>query len=180
MLKLSFLLMLSFPFHALGQESTTQELIRDAILPLPEALRETATVASYDDAGNRTILRQGSSEIICQADDPTSGFFVHCFHHSYEPHLMHSRKWASEGKSREEILQLRLAAMEDGELPLDHAGRAGYILQGDDPVGATSLMVIALPDATAESTGLSTTPSNFRPWLMRAGTPWAHVMMPGQ
>ena len=178
--KLSFfILMLSLPFHARGQEATTQQLIQDAVLPLPVALRETATVASYDDTGNRTVLREGSSEIICQTDAPTPGFFVSCFHRSYEPHEVQSRKWATEGKSREEVVQLRLAAMRDGKLPVLEAGTASYMLQGPDAVGAISLMVIWLPNATAESTGLSTTSNNFRPWLMRGGTQWAHVMMPG-
>ncbi len=171
--------MLSFSFLAHAEEGGKQKLIHDALLPLPEHLRESATVASYDEAGNRTVLREGSGEIICQSDDPTPGFSVYCFHRSYEPHLVQSRKWYTEGKSEEDILELRLAAIKEGKLPREQVGRAGYILQGREPLSATSLMVISLPDATAESTGLSTTPSNYRPWLMGAGTPLAHLMMPG-
>jgi hypothetical protein len=40
-------------------------------------------------------------------------------------------------------------------------------------------MAVHLPYATSESTGFSTEPDNYRPWLMDAGTPNAHVMMPG-
>ncbi len=104
--KLMFLvLMLSFSFVAHAEEAGKQKLIHDALLPLPEHLRESAMVASYDEAGNRTVLREGSGEIICQADDPTPGFFVYCFHLSSEPHVVRRRKWASEGKSQEEITE---------------------------------------------------------------------------
>ncbi len=180
MRKLVFLvLMLCFPFLANAQEAEKQKLIHDALLPLPEHLRESAVVAIYDEVGNRTVLREGSGEIICQADDPTPAFFVYCFHRSSEPHVVRRRKWASEGKSQEEITELQLAAMKEGKLAREQVGAAGYILQGANALSATPLMVIRVPNATAESTGLSTTPSNFRPWLMLPGTPLAHVMMPG-
>ena len=180
MRELTFLaLMLSFSFLAHAGEEGKRKAIHDALLPLPADLRESAMVASYDEPGNRTVLREGSGEIICQADDPAPGFSVYCFHRSYEPHLVQSRKWYSEGKSEEEIMELRLAAIIEGKLPSEQVGRAGYILQGREPLSAMSLMVISLPDATPESTGLSTTPSNYRPWLMGAGTPLAYVMMPG-
>jgi len=179
MLRVGILIVLIVGSSLALAQDPKQKLIQEAVLPLPEPLRDTATVVMYDEAGARTVLKEGSSEIICQADDPKPGFSVSCFHRSYEPHLTQSRKWASEGKGREEIVQLRYVAMKDGKLPAPKAGTAQYTLQGDDAVGATSLLVIYLPNATAESTGLSTTPDNFRPWLMRAGTEWAHVMIPG-
>ena len=172
-------LTLFFPLFANTQEAEKQKLIHDALLALPEHLRESAMVASYDEVGNRTVLREGSGEIICQADDPTPGFFVSCFHRSAEPHFVHRRKWTSEGKSQEEKTELQLAGIKEGKLPHEQVGRAGYALMGANALTAPSLMVIYVPNATAESTGLSTTPSNFRPWLMLAGTPLAHVMMPG-
>jgi len=39
-----------------------------------------------------------------------------------------------------------------------------------------ALFVVYIPFATTESTGLSTTPSSTKPWLMLPGTPKAHIM----
>jgi hypothetical protein len=41
-------------------------------------------------------------------------------------------------------------------------------------------MAVFLPNATEASTGLSDKRDHFRPWLMWAGTPFAHIMIPGQ
>jgi hypothetical protein len=42
--------------------------------------------------------------------------------------------------------------------------------------GARQLIVIYIPYATTESTGLSDKPTRGTPWLMNAGTPKAHIM----
>jgi hypothetical protein len=53
-------------------------------------------------------------------------------------------------------------------------------MAGDSQESSLPLMAVFLPNATAESTGLSVQRDHFRPWLMWAGTPFAHVMIPGQ
>ncbi len=55
-----------------------------------------------------------------------------------------------------------------------------YSIRGAELQNSLPLMTIYLPGATAESTGLSTTPSHYRPWLMFADTQVAHVMIPGK
>ena len=40
-----------------------------------------------------------------------------------------------------------------------------------------SLMVVYMPFATAESTGLSPKPVQSGPWMMFPGTPKAHIML---
>jgi hypothetical protein len=41
-------------------------------------------------------------------------------------------------------------------------------------------MAVHMPGATGATTGLPEEPDSYRPWLMNAGTPVAHIMMPGQ
>lgn len=55
-----------------GRPTTTTrgELqVRETLRALPEALREGATVIGYED-GERRVLKAGSDEMICLADDP--------------------------------------------------------------------------------------------------------------
>ena len=55
-----------------------------------------------------------------------------------------------------------------------------YTIHGTELKNALLLTTVYLPGATSESTGLTTTPSHYRPWLMFAGTPVAHIMIPGK
>jgi hypothetical protein len=41
-------------------------------------------------------------------------------------------------------------------------------------------MTVALPMATAQSTGLPDNPSQGGAWIMNAGTSTAHLMIPGE
>ena len=71
------------------------------------------------------------------------------------------------------------AEIRDGTLPAHPAGVAEYILEGLDAQRALPIMVVFVPGATSESTGLSSEPDSYRPWLMWPGTPVAHIMMAG-
>ena len=44
---------------------------------------------------------------------------------------------------------------------------------------AGALLVMYMPGATAESTGLTAVPSKDGPWIMFPGTPKAHMMLQG-
>ena len=57
------------------------------------------------------------------------------------------------------------------------AGAMHFILSGADRASAEQLIVVRLPDATEESTGLSTQPSPDHAWLMFPGTHQAHMMI---
>ena len=46
------------------------ELIAQAVMPLPDDLKEGATVFRYDsDSGERIVIRQGSNQVECQPRD---------------------------------------------------------------------------------------------------------------
>ena len=177
---LSLAVLIAFAATVFAEEKPTKMLIAEAVLPLPEPLRARATVVSYDASGVRSILRQGTNDLICDVDGPSEGYFVMCYHDSLAPHFQQRKKWAADGKGGAEIDRLLLEAMEDGSLPIPQAGAVNYVLQGPVVSGATPLFVMHLPGGTAESTGLSTDLDHYRPWLMGAGTAWAHVMIPGK
>jgi len=161
------------------------------LLAAPPALREGATVLGRGGAPRRsdvlTTLRPGDGPLVCLADDPgEDGFEVSCYHRDLDPFMALGRVLRAEGADRTRVMEARYAALEAGEIRMP-AAAALYTLSAprapgpDDPGppgDVRRLMVVYLPYATAESTGLPTAPDGGEPWLMLPGTPWAHIMIP--
>ena len=73
-------------------ESLPAEIqIKTATLPAPEADRENAMVYGYDKNGELTVLRQGSNNLVCLADDPQKeGISVACY--SKKTRTLHEKR----------------------------------------------------------------------------------------
>ena len=54
------------------------ELIAETTLPLPDQLRDGATVVITDGDGNGRVLRQGTNALICSPNGPAPGLQVGC------------------------------------------------------------------------------------------------------
>lgn len=175
---LLFLLVVS-PGLALGEEASVEQQIADAVAPLPADLRAGATVVLTTEPGKRTVLREGTNSMICQADGPTAGFAVMCYHKAIDPVTSRTFELITAGKSDPEIGETLGAEVKAGKLQVE-AGWVVYAAWGTSRTGALPIMSVYVPNATAESTGLSTELNYYRPWLMWAGTPVAHIMLPGQ
>ena len=161
-----------------AQENGSELQIRDALRALPEALREGATVIGFVD-GESQVLRAGPGEMICWADDPglsddRGAFFVNCFPRSLE--ALENRR--AELGADPDLLEILRSEVENGRLEVPEMA-IRYTLRGQSAEGALPLAVLHVPFATAQSTGLSTEPDPFRPWLMSEATVMAHVMLPG-
>jgi len=172
------ILLIGFAATATAQEKRPEQQIRETLRALPEALRTGATVIGYED-GERTILKAGSGDMICWADDPSlsdarGAFFVNCFPKSLEAF----EKRRAELASNPDLLDVLRSEVENERLKVPKMA-IRYTLRGHSAEGAVPLAVIHVPFATAESTGLSTEPDHFRPWLMMESTVMAHIMLPG-
>lgn len=171
---------------ARAQTKSTDQQIAEAVSPLPEGLRAGAEVRAFIE-GDLATVREGSNEMICQADDPSrEGFHAACYHRDLEPFMARGRELRADGKTRPEVDATRLAEIEAGTLAMPSQPTALYSLSSDHeawdaaagmPADASGLYVIYLPYATSESTGISAQPARDRPWLMYPGKPWAHVMI---
>ncbi len=169
-----------------AQVPPADQQVAAAVKPLPEEKQEGATVKGYDETGDLVTLREGSSELICLADDPADDrFHVACYHESLEPFMERGRELRAEGRG-EAADSIRQAEIESGALSMpDHpvslyslTGPAdAYNAEADSVAGASPLYVIYTPFATAEEVGLPTRPSGNMPWLMEPGKPWAHIMI---
>ncbi len=160
--------------------------ITAATLPLPEAMRASATVLGYRSAAKLELLRQGSNDMVCLAHNPADidRFHVACYHEALEPFMARGRALRAQGVSAAQVDTVRFAEVKAGKLKMPVAG-ALYSLTGpagdfDEAKAAAPksrlLFVVYIPGATQASTGLSTVPLLGQPWLMLPGTPKAHIM----
>ncbi|QXD13842.1 hypothetical protein GQ464_010200 [Rhodocaloribacter litoris] len=160
--------------------------IAGAVSPLPEDLRDGATVRGYDADGNLVTLREGANGLICLADDPNrEGFHAACYHASLEPYMARGRELRAQGITGVESFEVRHREAEEGKLKMPEAPATVYNLSGDafDPATGTvtaprRLYAVYIPYATPETTGLPDRPPGpGAPWIMRPGTPSAHIMI---
>jgi hypothetical protein len=170
---------LAAPSSASAQELSVEAQIAEAVSPLPDSLRAGASVVSYDARGNPQVLRAGTNSVVCHPDVVTApGFFVRCHHKALAPQRDMEAKLFSEGKQPADVQATVQAAIKAGTLTAAPAGTMEYVRTGETREKSTVLWVMMMPNATGESTGLSTAESPTAPWLMFAGTPGAHIMMP--
>jgi hypothetical protein len=159
--------------------------ITQAVLPLPEDLRDSASVLGYSPDGKLVSLRNGAGSMTCLANNPRfDRFHVACYHKSLEPFMARGRALRQEGVTGDSVDVYRFREAKQGTLRMPTAPALLYSLSGTkdayDPVTNTakarSLYVIYVPYATGASTGLSEVPARGTPWVMNPGTPKAHIM----
>ncbi len=182
---LLFAIAIATPLVTHGQSYPSKEWqIATATLAAPEQDREGATVLGYESNGELAVIRQGTNDLICLADDPSrKGFSAACYHKSLEPFMARGRVLKKEGKSTEEIFNIREAEAKAGTLEMPERALlsvlTGQINESTQKVEQTHLRwVFYIPFATAESTGLPLAPVGpGAPWIMNPGTHRAHIMI---
>jgi hypothetical protein len=159
-----------------------------ALLSAPEDKRDSATVFGYSGTGELVVLKQGTNQYICLADDPAqSGFSVACYHRDLEPFMKRGRELRKEGKSSKDVFKTREQEVKSGKLQMPGAPTTLFVYsasrQDYDSIAGTVKngylrSVIYVPYATGESTGLPLKPAApGLPWLMDPGTHAAHIMI---
>lgn len=190
MKSLSFLLVFLFPALIFAQKTMLPAdiQIKTATLAAPEELREGVMVYGYDEKGEMVVLREGTNELVCIADDPNKkGISVSCYSKKLDPFMARGRQLTDEGKTEMQRREIRQQEAEAGDLVLPDAPAMTYILSGseenfDPQTGELKdghfRYVIYIPYATAESTGLPEKPfAPGMPWIMDPGTHRAHIMI---
>lgn len=160
--------------------------IAGAVVAAPEDRRAGAKVLGWDAAGRLVTLREGSNDQVCLADDPkVEGFSVACYHKDLDAFMARGRELTAQGitddKQRDGI---RWKEVDDKKLSLPREGRMLAVTTGkafDAAAGTVAdgytRLVIYVPYATGESTGLGTKGLPGVPWLMDPGTAGAHIMI---
>lgn len=167
---------------------TDEALIATALMAAPEESRSNCKVIGYNMAGEFVTLREGDNEFIVLADNPNKpGFNAACYHKDLEPFMARGRALKKEGKTVEEIFDIREEEAKSGKLDMGKQGSTLHIYYGADEMydpetskvtGAKYRYVVYLPFATSESTGLPEKPIRANhPWIMNPGTHRAHIMI---
>ena len=174
---------------AAAQTPTAAWQIAAAVLPLPDSMQAGAEVLGYKTANGPLVqLRAGTNEMICLADNPENdGYAAHCYHKSLAAFMSRGRELRAAGLTKPTAVDsARLAEITAGTLTMPAGGAALYSLYADSlnfdpmagrPKNSSKLLSFYLPYATQESTGISEMPLTDQPWLMKAGKPWAHLMI---
>ena len=179
----------------LGQQAFGQTVypakdaqIKAALLAAPEAQQEKAMVYGYNEKGDFVVLRTGTNEMVCLADDPAqAGLNVSCYHKDLEPFMARGRELKKTGKSFQEIFDIRETEVKSGKLSMPKQPTSLFVYSATVDefnastgavTGGSLRSVIYIPYATAESTGLPLKPAApGMPWIMDPGTHRAHIMV---
>ena len=98
---------------------TAEQQIQAAVSPAPEAMKENVKVLGYNELGDVIVLRQGTNELICLADNPNDErFHVACYHKDLEPFMKRGRELRAEGKTGDEIREYRYREIKEETLPM--------------------------------------------------------------
>jgi hypothetical protein len=162
--------------------------IKTAVLPAPQAEKDNAMVYGYNQQGDFVVLREGTNNLICLADDPKKkGISVSCYAKKLDPFMKRGRELTAEGKDTKEKREIRGMEVAKGLLEMPKEPSMTYIYYGTDEGYNTATgeltdgqfrYVIYTPFATTESTGLPDKPhAKGMPWLMDPGTFRAHIMV---
>lgn len=162
--------------------------IKLALLAAPPEKRDSATVYGYDVNNQLAIIKKGTNELICLADDPKdTGFSAACYNKDLEPLMQRGRELRKQGMKDQQLFDERGKEVEAGTLKMPKTPSALYVYSASekDVDHATGTVkngylryVIYIPFATSATTGLPTKASApGMPWIMDAGTYHAHVMI---
>jgi len=169
----------SFAGAALAQGMSKEDQIKTATSALPVALRAGATVISYDSKGLPQVLKQGDNHIFCVNGSTPDRFAVSCRGDSMRAISDFQAKEKAEGKDAKAVSADTDAAYSSGKLTRPPVGTMIYNLGGKTEAEAKPLWVVLMPNVKGEDLGLPTKRMNASsPWMMRSGTPGAHIMMP--
>lgn len=185
----SMLLLSAGAAPAAAQDRTVAWQVAAATLPLPDSMRAGAAVLGYKTPGGPLVqIRPGTNEMICLTDDPSAeGYAAHCYHNSLAQFMQRGRELRAAGITKPSAVDsARMAEISAGTLKMPTGDAALYSLYADSlnfdpaagrPKNSSRLLSFYLPYATQASTGISEMPLNDQPWLMKAGKPWAHLMI---
>ena len=166
---------------------TDEALITTALMAAPEASRSDSKIIGYNMKGDFVTLKEGNNEFIVLADNPNKdGFNAACYHKDLEPFMARGRALKAQGKTHQEIFDIREEEVKSGKLNIP-TGATLHVYSGpntkynpktSEVKGAQLRYVVYLPYATSESTGLPEAPvASNHPWIMNPGTHRAHIMI---
>lgn len=181
-------IILTVPSFAQTKPPSAEVQVKTALMAAPAGKRDSATVYGYSQNNEFVILKRGTNELICLADDPSQArFSVACYHKDLHPFMQRGRDLRREGKSQQQVFDIREKEAKSGQLIMPKQPTTLVVVSAKDGDYNTTTgevrnpymrSVVYIPYATAESTGLPLKPeAPGMPWIMFPGTHGAHIMI---
>ncbi len=184
-MKRTVLIVLAFgalAFSSSVYAQTNAELIEQALAAAPRRAREGATVVKWAADYTYTTIKEGTSELVCynRADErDRQPFAVQCTSKMNLDRVAQNRRFHAESTDAAGERALVAAAAANGTRVKAEYGSPFISLNGADQASAGRHMTIAMPGATAASTGFPDSRDQGGAFIMAAGTSEAHLMTPG-
>jgi hypothetical protein len=165
------------PSLAFGEGGARRDVVRQAAElaaaenAAPSSLSKNATILNRDGQ----VVRIGNNGWMCLPDDPsTAGTDSICMNESWRNFME-----ALKNKKKPTYTQVGIAYMLQGDRPVSNTDPyAPDPKPGDDWVDKLGAhMMVLVPDVETLKS-LPTNSKNGGPWVMWAGTPYAHLMVP--
>jgi hypothetical protein len=170
------LLVISTTAHA-------QSAIDMALHAAPSGARSGATVIQWNADHTYETLQEGTNHLVCydrSGERDRQPFAVQCTSLTNLDRVAQNRRFRAMTINGAEETALITAAEANGTRAEVEYGSVWLASSGADQSGAGVHMTVAVPGATAESTGFPTTRGSGGVYLMAAGTGGAHLMIPGR
>ena len=160
---------------------TTEETIDKALAAAPRQMHDAATVIKWKADGTYETLKKGTNKLVCYDRSGEFGrqaFAVQCTNLANLDRVAQNRKFEAmaDKDARQKAIDAAEAA---GTRVKPEYGSVWLDMNGADQAHARIHTTVAVPGATAKSTGLPDTPAQGGAWVMNAGTSTAHIMTPG-
>jgi hypothetical protein len=168
---------------ALPSVASAQDAIDQILLGAPVRLREAASVIKWNADYTHEVLKKGTNQLVCYArsgEGRRPAYAVQCTSMGNLDRVAQNRRFRAEGKTADGEKALVEAAEKNGTRVKPEYGAPWISTNGPDAMKAGTHTTIAVPGATAASTGLPVKPGKGGAWIMDAGTTTAHIMLPGQ
>ena len=168
-------------FSSTVYAQTDAELIEQALTAAPARARADASVVKWAADHTYTTIRQGTNKIVCysRADERNRPpFAVQCTSLANLDRVAQNRRFRAESSDAAGERALVAAAAENGTRVEAEYGSWFRSSNGPDQASAGTHTTIAMPGATAASTGFPDNRDQGGAYIMAAGTSEAHLMVP--
>jgi hypothetical protein len=187
-MKLSSLLVLgvlAVAMSASAQAQTTDPIAKALLAAPTEALAKEATVVKWNSDFTYEVLKQGTNRMVCYDLTGWPGerpWSVECTSSIANlPRVAQNRRIAAmAGGDEKKIDELVAAAAKEGTRIMAEIGSLWYNFRGNDEATATRHTQVAMPNIRGSQVKLPENRDDGGAWVMFAGSPEGHIMLPGR
>ncbi len=168
-------------FSSIVYAQTDAQLIEQSLAAAPRRGRDDASVVKWAADHTYTTIKEGTNKIVCysRADErDRPPFAVQCTSLENLDRVAQNRRFHAESTDRDSERALVAAAAESDTRVKAEYGSWFRSMNGPDQASAGVHTTIAMPGATAASTGLPDNREQGGAYIMAAGTSEAHLMVP--